>query len=133
MDRLLLHCPIAYELWSMVFFACLVFIGICHIKLVSCQLLGKTSLIGIKIQIYGGLYCIACFGAYGGSGMLDALRIVNGLFLTLNLSFSVLSLTGVQFCLFILVFLSPILQIVVIQALDLCHQYTSNVLGWFFK
>ena len=36
MDRLLLHCPIAYELWSMVFFACLVFIGICHIKLVSC-------------------------------------------------------------------------------------------------
>ena len=36
-----------------------------------------------------------CFGAYGGSGMLDALRIVNGLFLTLSLSFSVLSLIGI--------------------------------------
>ena len=46
--------------------------------------------------------------------MLDALRIVNGLFLTLNLAFFVLSLVGVYFFLFILVFLSPILLIVVI-------------------
>ena len=30
-----------------------------------------------------GLCHIVCFGAYGGSRMLDALRIVNGLFLTL--------------------------------------------------
>ena len=38
---------------------------------------------------------IVCFGAFGRSGMLDALRIVNGLFLTLSFSFSVLSLSGV--------------------------------------
>ena len=31
-----------------------------------------------------------CFGAYGGSGMLDALRIVNGLLLTLSLFFCTL-------------------------------------------
>ena len=59
--------------------------------------------------------------------MLDALRIVNGLFLTLNLSFSVLSLIGVYFCLFIFVFLSPILLIVVIWAFNLCHASTLPV------
>ena len=59
--------------------------------------------------------------------MLDALRIVNGLFLTLNLSFFILSLIGVYFCLFILVFLSPVLLIVVIWALDLCHSSTLPV------
>ena len=59
--------------------------------------------------------------------MLDALRIVNGLFLTLNLSFSILSLIGVYFCLFILVFLSAVLLIVVIWALDLCHSSTLPV------
>ena len=35
------------------------------------------------------------FGAYGGSRIPNALRIVNGLFLTLSCSFSVLSLSGV--------------------------------------
>ena len=39
---------------------------------------------------------IVCFGAYGESGMLDALRIVNGPFLMLNrFFFSILSLIGV--------------------------------------
>ena len=46
-DHLLFHCPIAYELWSMVF-VCLVFIGLCHIMLVSYWLLGRASLVGIK-------------------------------------------------------------------------------------
>ena len=49
------------------------------------------------------------FGAYGGSRIPNALRIVNGLFLTLRFSFFVLSLSGVYFCLPILVFLSLIL------------------------
>ena len=49
MDHLLLHCPIAYELWSMVFFFFLVFIGLCYIMLGSCWLLGRASLVGIKI------------------------------------------------------------------------------------
>ena len=55
------------------------------------------------------------------------LRIVNGLFLTLSFSFSVLSLSGVLFCLPILVFLSPILKIVVIWVFDLCHCSTLPV------
>ena len=109
------------------FFVCLVCIGLCHIKFVSYWLLGRASLVDIEIQIYGGLCRIVCFGAYGGSGMLDTLRIVNGLFLTLSFSFSVLSLIGVQFCLFILVFLAPILLIFVIWVLDICHYSTVPV------
>ena len=46
--------------------------------------------------------------------MLDDLRIVNGLFLTLSLSFSVPSLIGVQLCHLVLVYLSLILLIIVI-------------------
>ena len=32
MDHLLLHCPIAFELWSSKCFVCLDFIGLCHIR-----------------------------------------------------------------------------------------------------
>ena len=60
-----------------------------------CYLLGRGSLVDIEIWVYGGLCHIVCFGDYGRSGMLDALRIVNGPFLTLSCSFSVLSLSGV--------------------------------------
>ena len=109
------------------FFVCLVYIGLCHIKLVSYWLLGRASLVDIGIQIYGSLCRIVCFGAYGRSGMLDTLKIVNGLFLTLSLSFSILSLIGVQICLFILVFLALILLIVVIWVLDICHYSTLPV------
>ena len=125
-DHLLLHCPIAYELWSMVF--CLFGMHwVMPYKVVSYWLLGRASLVDIEIQIYGGLCRIVCFGAYGGSGMLETLRIVNGLFLTLSFSFSILSLIGVQFCLFILVFLAPILLIFVIWVLDICHYSTVPV------
>ena len=41
-------------------------------------------MVDIEIKVYGGLCHIVCYGAYGGSGMLDALRIVNHLFLTLR-------------------------------------------------
>ena len=58
---------------------CLVSIGLCHIKLLSCQILGRASSVDIEIQISRGLHCIVCFGAYGGSRMLNTLRIVNGL------------------------------------------------------
>ena len=33
-DNLLLHCPIAYELWSMVFSLFGIYIGLCRIQLV---------------------------------------------------------------------------------------------------
>ena len=33
-DKLLLHCPIAYELWSMVFSLFGIYIGLCRIQLV---------------------------------------------------------------------------------------------------
>ena len=49
MDHLLLHCPIAYEFWSMVFLFFLVFTGLCYIMLGSCWLLGRASLVGIEI------------------------------------------------------------------------------------
>ena len=41
-DHLLLHCPIAWELWSMVF-CCLVFNGLCLIMFLGCLRLGKGS------------------------------------------------------------------------------------------
>ena len=53
--------------------------------------------------------------------MLDALRIVNGLFLTLSLSFFRTLLDWSLVCLLILVFLSPILLIIVIWVLDRCN------------
>ena len=49
-DHFLLHCPIAYELWSMVFFVCLVSIGLCHIKLLSCKLHGRESSVDRNID-----------------------------------------------------------------------------------
>ena len=50
-DHLLLHCSLARELWSLVFFfffflAC---IGLCHLRLLSCLNLGKVNLGGIAI------------------------------------------------------------------------------------
>ena len=125
-DRLLLHCPIAYDLWSMVF--CLFgmhWVMLYKVSEVSASWQG--SLVDIEIQVYEDLCHIVCFGAYGGSRMLDALRILNYLFLTFSLSFSVLSLIGVQFCLLILVFLSLVLLIIVIWVLDLCHCSTLPV------
>ena len=56
--------------------------------------------------------------------MLDVLRIVNGLFLTLSLSFFRTLLDWSLVCLLILVFLSPILLIIVIWVLELCHYST---------
>ena len=57
---------------------CLVSIGLCHIKLLSCWLHGRASLEDIEIWIFGGLCHIACFGVYGGNRMLDALRTRKG-------------------------------------------------------
>ena len=62
------------------YFACLVSIGLCRIKLVSSWLLGNASSVDIEILIYGGLCHNVCFGVYGRSEMLNALTIVNSLF-----------------------------------------------------
>ena len=48
-DNLLLHCPIAYELWSMVFSLFGIYIGLCRIQLVRHKLLGRGSLVDIEI------------------------------------------------------------------------------------
>ena len=111
------------DLW---FFVCLVSIGLCRIKLVSYQLLGKASSVDIEILIYGGLCRIVGSGVYCGSEM-HALRIMKGLLLTLSLSFSILSLIGVQMCHLVLVYHSSIFLIVLIWVLDLCRCSTLLV------
>ena len=94
MDHLLLHCPIAYELWYMVF--CLFGIHWVMSYKVNEVLASWQGKFGRQRNIGLWTFVPHCFfGAYGGSGILDALRIVNGLFLTLSFSFSVLSLSGV--------------------------------------
>ena len=109
---------ISYGRWHSV---CLVSIRLCRIKLLSCQLPGRASSVDTKIQIFGGLCRIVCFGAYGGSGMLDVLRIVNGLSWIYSLSSSVLSLNGVQFCRHVLVCPYLFQLIIVIWFFNCCH------------
>ena len=93
-DHLLLHCPIAYESWSMVF--CLFGIHWVMLYKVSEVLASWKGKFGRQQNIGLWRFVPHCFfGAYGGSGILDALRIVNGLFLTLRFSFSILSSSGV--------------------------------------
>ena len=93
-DHLLLHCPIAYESCSMVF--CLFGIHWVMLYKVSEVLASWKGKFGRQQNIGLWRFVLHCFfGAYDGSGILDALRIVNGLFLTLRFSFSILSSSGV--------------------------------------
>ena len=91
-DHLLLHCPIAYEMWSMIF--CL--FGICWVmpqRVVdlldcwSCNFRRHCNIVIwrivlIKKKLYGGLCRIVWCGVSGGSGILEVLRVANGPFLS---------------------------------------------------
>ena len=77
------------------FLVCLVFIGLCSIESLRCSIAGRVSSVNTKILPSGGFCHIVCVGVFGGNRMLDALRIVNGLFLELSLFSSLLSLSGV--------------------------------------
>ena len=78
MNHLLIHCPIAYELWSMVW--TLVSFGLCHIVLLIYFRVGKVPLVSIKALIYGGLSLIVSYGEFGENGTQDVLKGRNSLF-----------------------------------------------------
>ena len=71
------------------FLVCLVFIGLCRIRLLRCSIAGRVS---CPLEV---LCHIVCVGVFDRNEMLDALRIVNGLFFRLSLFSSLLSLSGV--------------------------------------
>ena len=50
-DHLFLHCPVALELWDMIF-------GLCQCLLLSFLLAGKVDLVAIVMDIYGLLFLI---------------------------------------------------------------------------
>ena len=129
-DHLLLHCPIAYEMWSMIF--CL--FGICWVMpqrvvdLLDCWScnFGRHCniviwrIVLIKKKLYGGLCRIVWRGVSGGSGILEVLRVANGSFLSLSLFFF---FTLLKWC-----FVLPTFSCVSLPVLlDLC-----NLVSWYF-
>ena len=86
MNHLLLHCPIAYELWSMVWNP----FGLQWVMLHGVSNLfrvGKVPLVGIGALIYGGLSLIVSYGVFGESGTQDVSKGRSDLLLILNLFF----------------------------------------------
>ena len=87
MNHLLLHCPIAYELWSMVWnpfgLQWVMPHGVSNLFRV-----GKVPLVGIGELIYGGLSHIVSYVVFGKNGTQDVLKGRNGLFQDLNLFFT---------------------------------------------
>lgn len=79
-------------LWCVV---CLVCIGLCHRGFLICLQLGRVVSASTKTLDFGGLRHTASCGVFGGNGMLEALRVTNGLFLKLNHFFWVLYRIGV--------------------------------------
>ena len=93
MDHLRLHCTIAYELWSMVF--CLFGIHWVMPYKVSELLASWQGKFGRHRNIDLWTLVPHClFWCLWREQNSKALRIVNGLFLTLSIFFSVLSLIG---------------------------------------
>ena len=101
-DHLLLHYPIAFEMWSMIF--CL--FGVCWVmpqRVVdlldcwSCNFRRHRNIVIWRFVTHC-LMWICC-----ENGTLEALRVVNGPFLSLSLFSFLLFLNGVLFYLFFLV------------------------------
>lgn len=86
-DHLLCHCPIALELWSMVFGLFWWCIGSCPNPLLICLLLGMGALKSIEMVLFGKLLCIVLCGVFGGRGMLKVLKISKETYRILNCSF----------------------------------------------
>ena len=94
MVHLLLYCPLANELWTMVFG--LVFIGLCGGEFQICQLIGRVGLITIITQPFRKQCLIVKSGVFGGSETLEVLSDVKGLLLILSYFYSNLCLIGLQ-------------------------------------
>ena len=77
-DHLLLHYPIAYELWAMVW----ILFGLLWVmpqrESLICWQHGKVPLVDIEIELFGGLCHIALCGVFGMNWIRDVLREVNG-------------------------------------------------------
>ena len=71
-------------LWCVV---CLVCIGLCHRGFLICLQPGRVVSASTKTLHFGGLRHTASCGVFGGNGILEALRVANGLFLKLLLLF----------------------------------------------
>ena len=107
-DHLLLHYPIAFEMWSMIF--CL--FGVCWVmpqRVVdlldcwSCNFRRHRNIVIWRFVTHC-LMWICC-----ENGTLEALRVVNGPFLSLSLFSFLLFLNGVLFYLFFSCFSLPVL------------------------
>ena len=109
-DHLLLHCPMAFEMWSMIF--CL--FGICWVMpqrvvdLLDCWSCNFRQHCNI---VFGGLCRTAWCGVSGGNKILKALRVANGPFLSLSLFSFLLFLNGVLF--YHLFLVSPFLPVLI--------------------
>ena len=73
-DHLFLHCPVAMDMWAMVF-------GLFGVSWVMLQYVvgllacGKAVLAVIEMGIYGLWFPIAYYGAFGGREIVGALKI----------------------------------------------------------
>ena len=78
MDNLLIHCPIALRLWTMVF--CLFGLHwVCQWHSLICLQLVRDLSASIEILLFRRLCQIAFFGVFGKNGILEVLRDVNGI------------------------------------------------------